>query len=97
MLSKETVEHVSKLARLKLTEEEIAEFSKQLSLVLENFEQIAAVDTTGVMPLVTPTDMSVTLRADVVDETIVKNQVTEKILENAPEKSGRLFKVPPVQ
>lgn len=95
MLDRETVEKVSKLARLKLTENEILAFKDQLSTVLENFETIAQVDTTGVRPLVTPTDMSVSLRADA-PPPVVTEQENEKLLVNAPEKSGLLFKVPPV-
>jgi aspartyl-tRNA(Asn)/glutamyl-tRNA(Gln) amidotransferase subunit C len=92
MLTKETVERVSQLGRLKLTEQEIAAMSEQLSVVLENFEKIAQVDTKDVKPLVTPTDMSVTLRPDVIEV----NSISDAVLEGAPEKSGRLFKVPPV-
>lgn len=91
-LTKETVEHVSKLARLKLTEQELADFSQQLSAVLENFEKISQVDTKDVRPLVTPTDMSMALREDEVRARVE----SDKLLQNAPEKSGRLFKVPPV-
>jgi len=91
MLTRETVEKVSHLARLKLSEDEMKAFSNQLSAVLENFEQLAKVDTTGVEPLVTPSEISPHLRPDVADTTD-----GEKILSNAPEKSGRLFKVPPV-
>jgi aspartyl-tRNA(Asn)/glutamyl-tRNA(Gln) amidotransferase subunit C len=92
MLTKETVEKVSTLARLKLTEAEIAAFSLQLSAVLENFEQIAQVDTKDIRPLLTPTDMSMTLRPDIAEKVVE----SEKLLSNAPEKSGRLFRVPPV-
>lgn len=91
MLNEDTVEKVSRLARLKLTEAELKAFSEQLSAVLRNFEQIAKVDTKDVVPLVTPTDISVHLRPDVAEPTD-----GEKMLSNAPEKSGRLFKVPPV-
>lgn len=91
MLTRETVEKVSHLARLKLSEAELKAFSEQLSAVLKNFEQIAAVDTKGVAPLVTPTDMAVHLRPDVAEQV-----EGEKMLANAPDKSGRLFKVPPV-
>jgi aspartyl-tRNA(Asn)/glutamyl-tRNA(Gln) amidotransferase subunit C len=95
MLDRDTVEKVSKLARLKLNEVEIAAFAEQLSSVLANFESIAQVDTAGVRPLITPTDMSVQLRPD--DTVLFANEAeNEKLLENAPEKMGRLFKVPPV-
>lgn len=92
MLDKKTVEHVSKLARLKLSDPELDNMSKVLSAVLENFEQIAKVDTKNVRPLVTPTDMNLSLRPDEVERQVN----SDKLLENAPEKSGRLFKVPPV-
>ena len=92
MLTKENVEHVAKLARLKLSDAEMKAFAQQLSAVLENFEKIAQVDTAGVRPLVTPTDMTVVLRSDVVEKSIED----EKLLANAAEKSGRLFRVPPV-
>lgn len=91
MLTKETVEKVAQLARLRLSEAELSAIQNQLSAVLENFEQIAQVDTANVSPLVTPTDVKQTLRADVAE-----TYSSEKILESAPEKSGNLFKVPPV-
>jgi aspartyl-tRNA(Asn)/glutamyl-tRNA(Gln) amidotransferase subunit C len=90
-LSLEAVKKVSQLARLKLTDEELISIQNQLSLVLENFEQIAQVETTGVRPLVTPTEVAQVLRPDTVE-----SFDSEKILVNAPEKAGRLFKVPPV-
>jgi aspartyl-tRNA(Asn)/glutamyl-tRNA(Gln) amidotransferase subunit C len=92
MLTKEAVEKVAVLSRLKLSEAEVADYSKVLSAVLENFEQIATVDTTGISPLLTPTDITHILRED----TVVQSVASEKLLENTPEKSGRLFKVPPV-
>jgi aspartyl-tRNA(Asn)/glutamyl-tRNA(Gln) amidotransferase subunit C len=90
-LSKETVEKVSRLARLKLTEEELAAVAKQLSVVLENFEQIAQVNTDGILPLLTPTDMPFAPREDVVEAS-----ESDKMLSNAPEKSGRVLKIAPV-
>ena len=90
-LSLEAVKKVSQLARLKLTETELTSIQNQLSAVLENFEQISQVETSGVRPLVTPTEITQSLRPDVAE-----SFDSEKILANAPEKAGRLFKVPPV-
>ncbi len=90
-LTLQAVQKVSKLARLKLTDSEMTSIQNQLSAVLENFEQIAQVNTDEVRPLVTPTEITQVLRPDVVEDFD-----SEKILANAPEKAGRLFKVPPV-
>ena len=91
-MDKATVEHVSKLARLKLSDEEATSFARVMAVVLESFEEIANVDTEGVVPLVTPTDVTAFLRED----TVEKSVDSDKLLEGAPEKVGRLFKVPPV-
>ena len=83
---------VAQLSRLELNESEIKEFAGQLSAVLENFVQLQKVDTKGIEPLVTPTDLSVRLRDDVA----IKVANTEPLLANAPARSGNLFKVPAV-
>jgi aspartyl-tRNA(Asn)/glutamyl-tRNA(Gln) amidotransferase subunit C len=87
-----TVQKVANLARLKISDAEAMAIAGQLSAVLENFKQLAAVDTTGIEPLVTPTDLSIRLRED---EAVVEKDV-EAFLANAPARSGNLFKVPPV-
>jgi aspartyl-tRNA(Asn)/glutamyl-tRNA(Gln) amidotransferase subunit C len=92
MIDKKTVEHVAKLARLAITEAEATEYASQLSKALANFEQIAKIDTTGVEPLITPTEIETYWREDVV----AHNLTAEEIVANAPAKAGNLFKVPPV-
>lgn len=87
-----TVRKVAQLSRLELNDSEINEFASQLSLVLENFVQLQAVDTKDIEPLVTPIDLSVRLRED----EAIKIANIEPFLANAPARSGNLFKVPPV-
>ncbi|MDP2642292.1 MAG: Asp-tRNA(Asn)/Glu-tRNA(Gln) amidotransferase subunit GatC [Candidatus Peregrinibacteria bacterium] len=48
MLTEEQVRHVAKLARLKLTDEEVKKFAGQLSGVLEYVDILKEVDTEGV-------------------------------------------------
>ena len=48
MIEIKDVEHVAKLARLELSEEEKIKFSKQLGDILKYVEQMNEVDTTGV-------------------------------------------------
>lgn len=49
-LSREQVEHVARLARVGITEEEVETFSHQLSDVLDYFERLSEVDTADVPP-----------------------------------------------
>ena len=92
MISEAELKKVAKLARLELKPEELALYPKQFAAILEYFEQIAKVDTTQVEPLLTPTDMDQHLRAD----EIRPWGGAEAAMSNAPERSGNLFKVPPV-
>ena len=86
------VQRVAQLARLQLTTEEIETLGKQLSSIIGYFEKIKSVPTEGVEPMVTPTDMEVVFRED----DIHTFAGAELALEQAPEKRGQLFKVPPV-
>ncbi len=92
MLTKDAVQHIAKLSRLSLTDAEAEGFSHQLSAILDSFNDIAKLNTEGVEPLVTPTDIAVHLRADV----IVETDMVDELLQNAPARAGNLFKVPPV-
>jgi aspartyl-tRNA(Asn)/glutamyl-tRNA(Gln) amidotransferase subunit C len=86
------IQKVASLARLKVTQEETEAFAPQLSSIIQNFEKISAIPTEGVEPLITPTDMDVIYREDVM-ETF---PAIPEALDQAPEKMGQLFKVPPV-
>ncbi|MDG0814867.1 Asp-tRNA(Asn)/Glu-tRNA(Gln) amidotransferase subunit GatC [Bdellovibrio svalbardensis] len=92
MIDKKTIEHIAKLARLHITEAEAAQYSAQLEKVLHNFEQIAKVDTAGVEPLITPTEIEAYWR----DDEAKKDFTAEEMTANAPSRTGNLFKVPPV-
>ena len=49
-LSREEVQHIAKLARLGLSEEDTAKFQEQLSEILEHFDVLRQLDTEGVPP-----------------------------------------------
>ena len=84
------VEHVAKLARLGLSEEEKKLFSDQLSAILEYAEVLKKLDTKGVPPTAHAIPMKNVLREDKVDP--CKN--VDDILANAPEEEAHMFKVP---
>ena len=88
-LSREEVLHISRLARLGLTEAEIARLREQLSDILENFEILQQVDT-GNVP---PTAQSIALRNVLRDDEVAPSLPPGEILANAPRKEGDCFRV----
>lgn len=92
MIDKKTIEHIAKLARLEITQEEASEYSQQLGKALTHFEQISKIDTQGVEPLITPTEIEEFWREDIAKQELSAEEITS----NAPAKAGNLFKVPPV-
>jgi len=91
-ISREEVEHVARLARLELTEEEIELFRGQLSAVLERAQRIQALDLEDVPETAHPIELSNVWREDVV----VPPPDSEAILSNAPERDGPFFRVPKI-
>lgn len=92
MIDKKTIEHIAKLARLEITPAEVEEYSAQLSKALTHFEQISKINTQGIEPMVTPTEIENFWREDVAKSEFSAEEMTQ----NAPAKAGNLFKVPPV-
>ena len=88
-LSREDVIHITQLARLGVTEEEIDRFTGQLSDILENFEALKQIDTTGVPPTAQPIPLRNVLKEDVARESLPQDE----ILANAPEREGEFFRI----
>jgi len=86
------VRKVAKLARLQLSDEEVAEFTGQLSAIIEYVEKMNELDTGEVEPLAHCLPVSNVFRDDVVKESLG----TEKVLANAPQRDGDFFKVPKI-
>jgi aspartyl-tRNA(Asn)/glutamyl-tRNA(Gln) amidotransferase subunit C len=91
-LTPEQVEHVALLARLQLGEEERARFTTQLNSILEHFEQLQQIDTSGVPPMSHAVAMSNVLRDDDPNPSLSP----EEALQNAPDKARDCFRVPRV-
>ena len=92
MITIEDVEHVAKLARLELTEEEKIKFTTQLGDVLKYVDQMNEVDTTGVGPMAHAIDFVNVMRDDVVKY----EQSKEELMKNAPSEENGFFKVPKI-
>jgi aspartyl-tRNA(Asn)/glutamyl-tRNA(Gln) amidotransferase subunit C len=92
MITREEVLHIAKLARLKLTEEEVRLFQEQLGKLLEYFQKLSEVDTAGVEPLKHVIPLENVLRGDEPQESVSP----EETLKNAPKRRGDYFEVPKV-
>lgn len=92
MITKKDVEHVAKLARLELIEDEKEMFTHQLGDVLAHVEKMNEVDTTGVEPMNHPIDFVNVMRED---KKIYEN-TREELMANAPDVEGDYFKVPKI-
>ncbi len=88
-LTREEVLHIAKLARLGVSEEDVARFQEQLSNILENFETLQKVDTTDVPPTAQPNPLQNVLKEDVIQPSLNPNEV----LANAPRREGEFFRV----
>jgi len=94
-ITEKEVRYVAELANLKLTDEEIARFEKELSGILDHFDALNEIDTTGVEPMAQvlfEAGETATLREDVPVEPL-GNQAA---LANAPQPGAGYFKVPKV-
>lgn len=90
-ISREEVLHVARLARLALSEDEVAMFQEQLSEILEAVSKVAELDLAGVPPTSHPLDL-----ANVwADDEPRPSLGLEDAFANAPERDGDFFTVPP--
>jgi aspartyl-tRNA(Asn)/glutamyl-tRNA(Gln) amidotransferase subunit C len=86
------VKKIAHLARLQLTDQEVAPYTESLSRILGLIEQMNAVDTTGVAPMAHPLDMHLRLREDTPTETDQRDEFQRL----APAVEAGLYLVPKV-
>lgn len=93
-ISKKDVEHVARLARLALTDEEKDRYTQQLGQILTYIEKMSLLNTDHVPPTTHVLPLSNVWREDVCEPSTAETLgSTEDILANAPEREGTLFKV----
>lgn len=91
-LSHDEVRHVARLSRLQLTDEQIEQFSDQLSAILEYISKLNELNVDGVEPMAHAIDVTNVMRADEVAEPMS----VDLALANAPASSPPFFKVPKI-
>jgi len=88
----ETVRKVANLARLELSDADLAVMAKQLSAILEYVDQLTELDTEGVEPMAHPLPVQNVFRPD----ELVPSLPVDDALANAPNRVGNYFGVPAV-
>lgn len=83
------VRKIAKLAKLRLTDEEVKKYQGQLGKILEAVDELSKVDTSNVPPTASVLGLTNVVREDVPREPFP----SEKLLSNAPEREGPYFKV----
>ncbi|MDE0171214.1 MAG: Asp-tRNA(Asn)/Glu-tRNA(Gln) amidotransferase subunit GatC [bacterium] len=86
------ISHVARLARLRLSPEELETYGRQCRDLLEHVARIQAVDTGGVEPTSHPLPMTNRFREDRVTPDTVLDR--EEVLGQAPNAEAEFFRVP---
>jgi aspartyl-tRNA(Asn)/glutamyl-tRNA(Gln) amidotransferase subunit C len=88
----EQVRHIARLARIAMSDEEIAALAPELNNILGWVEQLGEVNTDGVEPLTAVIDQKLRLR----DDKITDGDCRDAVLANAPAAEHGFFAVPKV-
>jgi aspartyl-tRNA(Asn)/glutamyl-tRNA(Gln) amidotransferase subunit C len=89
-IDRKAVDHVARLARLDLTEDEREAMRVELGQILEHAEKIQALDLDGVEP----TSHSVSIRNAMRPDVVTPSLPPEEVLANAPEVEDGRIRVP---
>jgi len=92
LIDEAEVRRIAKLARLKLSDDEVRVFAQQLAKILDYVKQIESLETDGVEPLAHALPVTDVLREDEPHESLSQRQA----LANAPETQRDYFRVPTV-
>lgn len=92
-ITTDDVKYVARLAKIAITEDEAAKFTKELDAILGYVQQLDAVDTTGLQPTYQVTGLTNVTRED----TLIDYSVTrDDLLKNAPRSRDGYIEVPKV-
>ena len=91
-IDNELVDRLAELSKLEFDEQAKEGIKKDLQKIMNLVEKLEEIDVEGIEPLIYMTDEKNVLRADVVKDTVTK----EEALKNAPQRDSDYFKVPKV-
>ncbi|HLY06887.1 MAG TPA: Asp-tRNA(Asn)/Glu-tRNA(Gln) amidotransferase subunit GatC [Rhizomicrobium sp.] len=87
-----TVRRIATLARIALTEEQVAPIAHELNGIFSWVEQLKEIDVEGVPPMTSVVEQHLRMRDDVVTE----GNSAAALMTNAPEAEDHFFVVPKV-
>jgi aspartyl-tRNA(Asn)/glutamyl-tRNA(Gln) amidotransferase subunit C len=90
MIDRPQVLHVARLARLRLSEEEVDRMAGEMSTILEHVETMNELDLEGIEPTTHVVELQNVLREDVPRDSLPR----ERALEQAPDAADGGFRVP---
>ena len=91
-IDKDTIKHISKLARISLNEKKADSLSKDLTSIMKFIENLNKLNTDKIEPLTSIINASLKSRKDEVKD----GKIRDQILKNSPEKNEEFFVVPKV-
>ena len=91
-IDKDTVKHISKLARISVNDKKVDSLSKDLSSIIKFIERLNKLNTDNVKPLTSIIDASLKSRKDEIRD----GKIRDQILKNSPENNDEFFVVPKV-
>ena len=91
-IDKTTIENIAKLARIRVTDDQIPALTESLTDILTMIDKLQSADTEGVAPMANPMDATQRLRADQINETDQR----EAFQAIAPATENGLYLVPKV-
>jgi len=90
-ITKDDVLHVARLARLELSDGDVAKFQEQLSDILEAVSKVSELDLSDVPPTAHPLEIANAWAEDVPRDCLPLDDV----FANAPDRDGDYFRTPP--
>ena len=91
-IDKNTVKHISRLARISLDEKNVDSLSKDLTSIMKFIENLNKLNTDKTAPLTSIINASLKSRKDEIKD----GKIRDQILKNSPEKNDKFFVVPKV-
>ena len=89
-ITPEALKHLAKLARLELTEAELATYATQLDVILDSVDKIREVAAQDVKPMSNAVGLTNVFREDAVKPSLNR----EEVLAQAPAQEANRFRVP---